>query len=518
MGFRSCALIAVLVLVPITVSASAARSTNQVDILGPHLTLGPLSPVAFNQPPLTLNYFPDAHMAVTRSSGKLEVYAADGDSPGHTYRLTGVSMGTLTFEPASPVLSASTSGFDRSYAGITAVLQAGAANSDDRIAFYHAEQDSSSACPDLHSSVLGVGLATSTDGGVTWVKRGQVLRLNDQPGYCQLPNQSFVGDGGPSVVEPPAGRPGHGYVWLFYPRWATSSGTPTAIEVARAAVVSAGHSSAYMKYDGQQWTPGLGGNAQAVIQPTSSGCARSAESTCSEGYVSYLSVSWNSFFHEYLAIIETNQGFALSESADLIHWTPSSVFWRFQPPQFPYTTGQLWFSYPTLLAANTSGSDPTDTSQINYLYVSEGVRNEGGDRMIRRPLFFGNPNLPSSIDHPKPTAQQPVATWTPSGQQSAFAWSCTGDLRVTGPNGTLNLYSDGHAGHQLVLEPGNEVSQIAFPYGGSCRAAYSADLSGLAWRDLQDMFAQGCGSSCSDVRTVELDGSGNIVSDLVSTR
>lgn len=517
MRFRFVVLMAAVMLVPITVAANSIATSQSVDTLGPHLGLGPLSPVSFNNVPSNLNYIPDAHMGVTWANGSLEAYIADGDAPGRTYRLTGTSIGKLIFNPTTPVLSASSTGFDSSYAGITGVLPVSAKAPDTRVAFYHAENDSGSICPGRNVSVLSVGVATSSDGGFDWTKHGQVLRIASNQNPCELPANSFVGDGGPSVIDPPAGRPGHGYVWLFYARWTSSGNTPPAIEVARAPSVHASQSSAYEKYDGQKWTAGLGGVGQAVIQPTTSGCPPGSASTCNEEYASYLSVSWNSFLHMYLAVVETNQGFALSQSNDLIHWTAPSVFWRFQPAQYPYTKGQLWFSYPTLLAASPSSVDPTATGQVNYLYVSEGVRDEGGDRMVRRPLVFGNPNLPGPIEHPNPNGGS-VASWTPSGFQSSFAWSCTGDLSVSVANGTLDLFNDGNAGHQLVLEPGNEVSNVMFPNGGSCRAAYPQDLSGLAWRDLQDMFARGCGSSCADVRTVELDGSGAVVSDLVSTR
>jgi len=54
-----------------------------------------------------------------RSPAELEAYVVAGVK---TYRCIGSSMESLSLDPVQPVFSGSGSGFDRSYAGISAVV------------------------------------------------------------------------------------------------------------------------------------------------------------------------------------------------------------------------------------------------------------------------------------------------------------------------------------------------------------------------------------------------------------
>jgi hypothetical protein len=101
-------------------------------------------------------------------------------------------MARLRLDPSTPVLAGAGTGFDASYAGISAVINPPSSPSF-RVGYYHAEDH----CPDGSGRTANaVGIAVSNDKGVTWTARQQLIG-SPQP---QTPCYGFSGVGQPSAV------------------------------------------------------------------------------------------------------------------------------------------------------------------------------------------------------------------------------------------------------------------------------------------------------------------------------
>lgn len=456
-------------------ATGASRTQVAADQLG--ALQGPTVDVAFDGA-VSPNYSPDTHLAVLRTGTGLEWYLV---ATNQTYRYVGSSIPTSAPSPASPVLAPSGSGFDRDYAGLSGVIQRPGGPPTSRIGFYHAEHH----CPgQAGRTVNAVGIAFSSDSGVTWTGRTGLITSS----VSSKPCDGFTGVGQPSVIV------ARGYVWVFFTDW-----TPThanSIGVVRAPLSRAADPSAYRKYDGTAWTRALGGKGKPVIR----------RPTTADIFAASPSVSYNTALGRFVAVFETERGFFAATSTGLITWTSPALLLRFPQPKSAVGAGDVWQSYPTLLDAATPGGPNTGAS--NYLYFAEGVWPHP-HTLVRRWISVGMPALPATVR----LGQD--GTFAPTSAQGPYAWACSGDVTAVIGGISHQLYdNDPSTGVLAVLRSGDETDEIQAPnHGATCDAAYPADVDRLIQRSVDGMLAGGCSGGCASVRVVEIDSLRGIVAD-----
>ncbi|OAI42332.1 hypothetical protein AYO38_11510 [bacterium SCGC AG-212-C10] len=428
---------------------------------------------------------PDTAIATYRDGPVIEAYITSGV---HTFRCVGSSMATLQLAPDAPVLSETGVGFDRSYAGLSAVLNPMNIPGY-RLGFYHAENHCGD---DFGQTVNMVGIAISRNGGQTWTNRSPVIGPSSQGSPC---NGGFTGVGQPSAIVY------EGFVYVFFTDWTPERAD--SIRVARAPISLASDPAAYRKYDNGEWVSALLGDGTAILSPQNS----------TEGYAAAAHVTFNDFLASFLMVYETNTGFWLATSRDLIHWSLGPRIWAFEQPQGDKTKGNRWQSYPTLLAADI-GSDPTVTKQSNYLYFGQGRRGEKDEvpverhHMVRVSLAFGPLAVPLPIALPK------GGEFLPSPLQSPFAWVCTGDVSTKTDGRVEQLYDSlSDTGVIVALSSGNEVTSILGDYAAGCSAILAANRDTLVTQSVSTAFSSGCIAGCRSVRVVVMDSAGRKILD-----
>jgi hypothetical protein len=431
-------------------------------------------PVAGEPPP---RWSPDTGIAVYGSGAATEFYLTERNA---THRYIGRSLPTAVPSPARAVLGPSGGGFDRDYAGIAGVIHRPGGGPDDRLGYYHAERQCQEPDGEVHT-LAAVGLAASDDGGRTWRRLGRLISSEVATDECD----GFTGVGQPSVVIASDG--GRAYVWVFYTDWTPDRAN--SIGVARAPLARAARPAAYRKYAGPgRWTPALGGDGAAVI----------SRPTVDDHWATTPSVSWNTVARRFVAVWETDGGFYLSRSADLLHWSDWRRLLRF-PAEKPPRTGEPWWSYATLLGVEARAGE---TGRSNWLYFGAGIAGGAPHTLVRVWTPVGLPPLPGSVALP------PGGTFRPSPRRAPFAWVCSGDLAVkVGDGAFVPLYDeDADTGLVLGLESGSEITTVKAPWGGSCGPAYPRDLKAAVAATRAEVLANGCGGGgCRSVETVLYD-------------
>jgi hypothetical protein len=317
-----------------------------------------------------LRFTPDEHMPFLRQpGGAYRLWASGGGSYGtwlfSTPDLYTLGTPTSVFLPAGP----GTTAFDADYAGPGSVFPA--SNGTDLLMIYHAENH-------LYSGVdypgtpfyAGIGLARSSDGGVTWQREGEIISGHDP----QQPTQSSPGAGAatPTAIE------SHGYIYVVFHETDLQSNV-AGFAVARAPISSDGAPGAWQKYyQGSFSTAGLGGSftpLNIVLDPTTPHDQRQPQ------------VSFNVYLHEFVMVAVGNGGIYILPSQDLVHWSPGKLVLPAPAPdaQAGADNGpRNW--YPTLASP---GSSPTDqiTSQTGYLYYVNLPANDRSLHYLYRQAF-----------------------------------------------------------------------------------------------------------------------------------
>ena len=331
--------------------------------------------------------FPDGHMSFRRTPEGVDVWFASGsDVPaydGGTVHFQGSSFEALAPYPSSngkavAVLSPSGSGFDQTYAGATSILTA--VNGTDLLMIYHAE---SKPCGLDRDPDVGIGLARSSDGGLTWTRQGQIISPSRIPPACSIPGSRFQGAGNPGVVM----SRDQSYYYLYYVEWLSDE--PDQIRLARSPVSAEAAPGSWTKYyHGSFSQPGLGGLSDPVI--------RRPNPEDVTVYTGFPSVSFNLSLDRYLAVFNTSIAFYYSASADGINWEPArSLLANENIPGYPEGT---WFCYPSLFSLDQS-SDRT-TTDTGYLYYSQGVLNVSPHFMERRAFEIVRGGMEMNTDRP----------------------------------------------------------------------------------------------------------------------
>jgi hypothetical protein len=288
---------------------------------------------------------------------------------------------------ATPVLSPSGTGFDRDYAGAETVMRA--ANGTDLLMFYHAEVH---ACPSWLQFWASIGSARSTDGGLTWVRQGQVI--SSRTPASQFDCTTAWGAQNPSVIPSPDGR----YLYMYY-QDPIKNGEGL-IQLARATIESDGKPGSWFKYNNGTFSePGLGGKSTG-IGPWS------PEFSCTW----QPSVSFNRYLNRYLmTCLGGDYMWNVITSADGITWERGQK--HILPCLFPGAAslkdGDPWCMYPTIIT-------PTETSQLTtgqsgYIYYAHGFSGWTPPHyMVRRPFIIATGPLTASITGRTPRDSLPM--------------------------------------------------------------------------------------------------------------
>jgi hypothetical protein len=253
------------------------------------------------------------------------------------------------------------SDFEQDYVGPGSVLTA--ANGQDLLLIYHAEHDCGPFGTPFTSNI---GLARSTDGGLTWTRQGQIISSSYQPPWCTATRLN--GAGMPVVIL----SRDRDYYYMYYMEWLPNRADQTYL--ARSPVSADGAPGSWTKYyHGEFSQPGLGGLADPVI--------RRPDPEDVTIWAGFASVSYNTALRKYVAVFLTTPEFYYTASEDGIHWEPARKLGLLASsiPDQPVGT---WRCYPSLLSLDQP-NDGTTTDR-GYFYYAHGVQNVTPHYMQRR--------------------------------------------------------------------------------------------------------------------------------------
>lgn len=320
-----------------------------------------------------LPFIPDEHFSYRRQAdGSYRMWVSGGGTLGFSTSdmLNLTPMKTVNGLPANLLAPSGpgTTAFDADYAGAGSVFPA--ANGTDLLMVYHAENHLFGGTDYPGTPFYAsIGLARSTDGGVTWQREGQIISGRDP----QQPSQPATGAGAltPSAIET------GGYIYVLFREIDLQSGTQ-GLAIARAPIASDGAPGSWQKFDqGSFSTPGLGGAFTAlplVLDPTD-------ETDMRQPFVSF-----NTYLGAFLLTIVGNGGIYLATSPDLLTWSAGQVALPAPVPDgtvTPATAPYNW--YPTLLSLGRESETTTD--QTGYLYYAKGANDGTSHHTMYRRSF-----------------------------------------------------------------------------------------------------------------------------------
>jgi hypothetical protein len=389
--------------------------------------------------------------------------------------LTQLTPHQLSGGQAMSVLSPSGSGFDADYAGPGAVIRD--ANSSDLLMFYHGEHHGpGQSCPG--QATIGIGLARSSNGGVTWIRQGQIISGRTSSPLCS----KFQGAGYPSVVVRGA------YIYLYYVDW-IADGVPDTVRkvdevhVARAPIESDGAPGAWRKYDGAIFgTPGIGGSSESVIRRTSDDTS----------FAGNPNISYNVALGRYIAILTDVYGFSVASSLDGLSWDLPRSFFSFPGRMDQRQPGDIWYDYASFLSP--SQPDQTTTTRTGYLYYAKGRWQEPSHTLMRRPLRIDFRVLLPLILRQSPAPPISCQSFSEGTERTVAPGTIVlGDVQLDG----VAQYDQGIGEGTMVFTERDAV--ILAPWGASCVIGSANDLPALRAQS----FSTGCTIGCRVVRQVE---------------
>ncbi len=366
-------------------SSSQASSTT--------LNLG--APVQlFHTGQLNMTYVPDMHLAMVQqpdSTYRVFISGVIGKGGnGSTGLLT--TKDFLTYKPgigsatdAIPVLmpscdssAACEDNFDAGYAGANTVFPS--RNGRDLMVIYHGETRTFGSTTNAHTPMFAeVGLARSTDNGISWSREGAIISGSD-PKPSVDPTSDVNGTPEPGAVV--AGN----FIYTFYPYFPTagdSDAGPSTIQVARASVDSDGAPGTWTKFYDTSFgaQPGLGGYGSQVVPAVGPSVG------ARQPWVAY-----SEYLRAYVLVFVTRFGWFFSTSTDLVTWALPKQF--FFPTDTLFTPGKENDENVVLV---TPGNPPQVIGQSGYvLYASTpsfgfGTGSSVSHELWMRPFSFDAP-------------------------------------------------------------------------------------------------------------------------------
>ncbi len=321
-----------------------------------------------------LLYSPDEHLSYLRNTaGGFNLwFAADGGTVGFSSPdLLNLSSLKSANGVPSPLLAPSGAGsnaFDADYAGSGSLFHA--ANGPDLLMVYHAENHLFGTHHNNGSPFYaGIGLARSSDGGITWQRKGQILSAHDP----QLASQTSTGAG----IGTPAAIAANGYVYIFFREIDQQSGAE-GIGVARSPTANDAMPGSWQKLlNGSFSSPGLGG----AFTPLQLVLDKNAVSDHRQPFVTF-----NTYLNAYVLVIVGNGGIYMCTSSDLINWSAGKVALASPVPDAkvtPTTAPYNW--YPALVSLDQPSETLTD--KTGYLYYAKGADNGTSYHTMYRRAF-----------------------------------------------------------------------------------------------------------------------------------
>lgn len=305
-----------------------------------------------------IQWAPDGHISYVTFPDGIRRYFISGNQRAYVIE----TKANVTLEDAiknGPVIKAvfgpdANVSYRNNYATIAEVLQTDSKNPYHLFALTQFEQQlvKPDGTFDYSNFTASVGLLESMDGGLSWKDLGQVIKGDD---YL-TPGTRISGAGEPTAIIK------DGYVYIYYVDWAAQTKVFHAdqIYLARTKIVENGL-SAFEFYTTSGFSP-YESNLQPVITLPFGNA----------GYTSLPSVSFNKYLNQYIMIYETNLGFVSQISTDGVNWKNSKTVLTFTQAQSDRKSGDVWYSYPTLLSDSQEPSDQT-TQKAGNLYFSSGV-------------------------------------------------------------------------------------------------------------------------------------------------
>ena len=315
-----------------------------------------------------LEFAPDLHMTfIQQTEGSFNLWVSAGGAFGtdlfHTSDLSSLGAPTMVFAPSGP----GTAAFDADYAGPGNIFPA--ANGTDLLMVYHAENHLFSGVDYAGTPFYaGIGLARSSDGGVTWQRQGQIISAHDP----QQATQSSPGAGAstPTVVK------ANGFIYAIF-REIDLQSNVKGFAIARASIASDGIPGSWQKYyQGSFSSPGLGGDFTPlglVLDPTAPSDQRQPH------------LSFNTYLNQYLMTMVGNGGIYVLTSSDLVNWSAGTVVLPSQFPDDSITNSEVHDWYPTLISPSTL-SDRC-TSQTGYVYYAKFLGDGTAHHYMYRQAF-----------------------------------------------------------------------------------------------------------------------------------
>ncbi len=307
--------------------------------------------------------------------------------------------------------------FDADYAGADLVFPA--ANGKDLLMLYHGQTKYYGVRPpnrQTDPSWCEIGLARSSDNGVTWTGRVPVVSGRDvKPD--SIPSPGIYG-----AVELGAILSG-GFIYAFYSYFPTphapDDGPPT-IQVARSPIGADGAPGTWTKYYNGAFgsEPGLGGLGSPVV-PSISGATRPAQ-------------PWpvfNTFLDAYVLLFLCEEGWYFSTSTDLITWSAPKQF--FQAPAKEFTAGQPTDENVIMVTPGYPGQVIGRTGYV--LYAHTPAWGDSAHELWMRPFTFDA--LPTDVT--PATSPLPAAIALLQNYPNPFNPSTTIGYRVPSPGSVM---------------------------------------------------------------------------------
>jgi len=212
-----------------------------------------------------------------------------------------------------------------------------------------------------------VALASSSDNGLTWTRKGVVITGDDPKPANPKPGALGADQSGAIVAD--------GYIYDFYPNFPNQPNSGSAIEAARAPLTNDGVPGTWIKYYNGSFgsQPGIGGLGSQIV-PSPSACTRPAQPW----------LAFSTYLNEYVMTFICAQGWFFTTSTDLVNWNTPTQF--FNSPEQEFSNGQETNENVSLVTPGNPGQVIGQTGYV--LYASTPAWGKAPHMFWMRPFTF----------------------------------------------------------------------------------------------------------------------------------
>jgi hypothetical protein len=377
--FRSCCALSCL-LSPLAVQAVEAPTVNNFPFTA---TLGSPEQTVLPWGQQGMTFFPDGPISYQIRNKTIHAWFSGG---GQTFHVTGPDFDHLTAAPviagnAVPVLGPSGQGFDAGYAGSYGVVPA--LSGSDLLMIYHGEQYPGGPGTGGTCTVEGIGLARSSDGGITWTRQGQIISSQGAIVPCSSGGQAFQGAGNPTVALSTDKQ-----LYLYFNDILNTAdpnnppGAGDGVRLARTSLASDALPGSWLKYfKGSFSQPALGGSSTTLIFRGNPAAI----------YFGSQSVSYNVYLGRYMMVGMGADGVYYTSSVNGTTWDTPKQLWAV--PAITAVSnlkvGDRWVDFISYLTHEQPAH--TLTGQSGFLYFAQGTK------MANNPFFRNLGRIPVNL-------------------------------------------------------------------------------------------------------------------------